>query len=151
MSLGHHRISGEIKPIARLSRGGDLRDHAEVRVWVVVVVAVVACKGSKGAPDAAPPDAVPPDAAPPDASPFDGTYTCHSDQSGGDSCSQPLFEPGIQVSWSLALTGGELTCGATWTRAGRVCSLPLHLRAQADGSLSFWINTVTSQTATCAR
>ena len=144
---------------------------APVRAWVIVVAcaACAACGRSKATPDAPPPDA-----PPPDASPFDGTYACATDQLGGDSCSAPLFDPSIQASWTMTMAAGHMTitstgfdqpaiacdgawsaglytCTATWTRAGRVCTLPLHVQAQANQTMTFWINTVTSQTATCTR
>ena len=139
-------------------------------VLVGIAASLTACGGSKGAPDANPVDA-----APPDASPYDGAYGCTTDQFGGDSCSAPLFDSGIQASWPLVMAGGDLTitsagfdqptlhctgswdaggvftCNASWTRAGRVCMLPLHLRLEADQTLTFWINTITTTTASCTK
>ncbi|HTJ40607.1 MAG TPA: hypothetical protein VL463_00880 [Kofleriaceae bacterium] len=110
-----------------------------------------------------------------DASPYDGTYGCTSDQLGGDSCSAPLFDANIQTAWPLVVAGGELTitsigfdqptihctdgswaadvftCNASWSRAGRACTLPLHLRLESDQTLTFWINTITDETASCTK
>lgn len=124
-------------------------------------VVLAACGGGGSTPIDATPDAA-----------TDGTYTCTA-QSTGDSCSAPVLQAGLPP-WSLGFAGVHLTitatgfdtptiecdgtwsgtqfdCPAVWQRAGRVCNLPLHVRVETSGALTFWINTVTSSTATCAR
>ena len=149
-----------------------------MRRWLVVVVVLAGCGHKSSAPDAptAPDsngviDTAPP---PPGDAPFvDTAFTCTSPGAGGDSCDAPLFDSSIQPTWPLEVMGDGLTitaqgfdtptigctggawtagafdCRAQWQRAGRFCDLDLHLRIETGGTLTFWVGTVTSQTASC--
>jgi hypothetical protein len=78
----------------------------------------------------------------------------------------------IPDDWTLEVIGGQLTiisagfdqasfgCDGTWsdtefegqaswTRAGRQCSSTFHLRQEADGTLTFWINALVEAQAAC--
>jgi hypothetical protein len=106
--------------------------------------------------------------------PQSGTFTCHG-LSGGDSCSGPFFESGINPSWTLTVSGDaasvtsigfdqsqiscaggqrqgdQFQCAATWSRAGRACSGNFYLQAHADGSLTFSLDpSFTNGSAACS-
>jgi hypothetical protein len=147
-----------------------------MRLALLSIAVVSACSGKSGTPDAplvfdtpATFDATP---VASDARIVDTTFTCTSSATGGDSCDGPLFDPSIQSSWSLQIMGDTITvtaigfdtptisctgswtgalfdCQAHWTRAGRMCDLMLHARQEANASITFWVGTVTDQTASC--
>ena len=141
--------------------------------FCLAVLLVAACGHKSATPDApVVVDAAPMIDATPDARIVDTTFTCTSQNTGGDSCDGPLFDTSIQPTWTLQVMGDTITitaqgfdtatigctgawdadlfdCLAEWRRAGRLCDLHLHVRQEANGTLTVWVGTVTSQTATC--
>jgi hypothetical protein len=108
---------------------------------------------------------------------FDGTYTCQGSQPYANDCTDPLIDSAFQstgYTWTLDVTGSQVTitsigfdqdqiactgswsstlfeCSAAWGRAGRVCDNTLHLRAQSNGDLTFWIAMRDAEQANCHR
>jgi hypothetical protein len=108
-----------------------------------------------------------------------GVYTCQPEQPFAYDCVEPWLDSAYQrpdggSSWTLTLANGRLTldsygfdqtqiacdgswsvdtftCAAQWSRAGRVCDNPLHLREQSDGVLIFSVAMRLEELASCQK